>query len=162
MTSKTSLLLLRCLQVPFNHHFLQNQEKGDYIFLINEFPGAWQRRTWSLKGFLNGRSSGELDLSLCTFNYTRPAGLQLLQSWEPRPRAEHTSRPARLKAAQCYPTETEGQWEASKGREDHRHIQEGFCFVFFPLNRLRFQGCLETFPAAVQPGACLHTVFWSG
>lgn len=48
-------------------------------FLINEFPGARQSRTRSgisLEGFLNGRNGRELDLSLCTFNYTRLAGLQ--------------------------------------------------------------------------------------
>lgn len=30
---------------------------------------------------LNRKSSGELDLSLCTFNYTRPDGLQSPESW---------------------------------------------------------------------------------
>lgn len=30
---------------------------------------------------LNRKSSGELDLSLCAFNYTRPDGLQSPESW---------------------------------------------------------------------------------
>jgi len=47
--------------------------------IINEFPGAFQSRIlggFSLKAILNRNSSRELDLSLCTFNYTRLAGLQ--------------------------------------------------------------------------------------
>ncbi len=70
--------------MKFHLSFIPSKSRIKVLnILINEFPGAWQSRTssgFSLEAFLNRKSGGELDLSLCAFNYTWLAGLQSPES----------------------------------------------------------------------------------